>query len=106
MTSENGFNTHAVYVGDYLNQSGEDGYLGMSVKTYDNSNLLVESKIDGSSVSVDFELLDGIDTNETSVNGQSSVAQSIDYSLSIGGLSGSVAAADITIKMVKLLRLL
>ena len=96
MTSDNGFNANAVYVGDYLNQSGENGYLGMSVKTYDNSNLLVESKIDGSSVSVDFELLDGIDTNETSVNGQSSVAQSIGYSLSIGGLSGSVAAADIS----------
>ena len=45
---------------------------------------------------VDFELFDGIDTNETSVNGQSSVAQSIGYSLSIGGLSGSVAAADIS----------
>ena len=96
MTSENGFNANAVYVGDYLNQSEKMVIWEMSVKTYDNSNLLVASKIDGSSVSVDFELLDGIDTNETSVNGQSSVAQSIDYSLSIGGLSGSVAAADIS----------
>ena len=95
MTAENGFNTSAVYVGDYLNQSGDDGYLGMSVKTFDQSNLLVGSASDGSSVSVDFALLDGVDTNETSVNGQSSVSQSIDYSLSIGGLSASVAASDI-----------
>ena len=96
MTVNNGFNASASYVGDYLNQSGEDGYLGMSVKTYDQSNLLVGTAIDGSRVSVDFALLDGIDTNETSVDGQSSISQNIDYSLSIGGLSGSVVAADIS----------
>ncbi len=96
MTVNNGFNASASYVGDYLNQSGEDGYLGMSVKTYDQSNLLVGTAIDGSRVSVDFSLLDGIDTNETSVDGQSSISQNIDYSLSIGGLSGSVVAEDIS----------
>ncbi len=59
----------------------------MSVETYDQSNLLVGKAIDGSRVSVDFALLDGIDTNETSVDGQSSISQNIDYSLSIGGLA-------------------
>ena len=31
MKAENGFDADAVYVGDYLNGSGDDGYLGMTV---------------------------------------------------------------------------
>ena len=40
MNVENGFDANAVYVGDYLNGSGDDGYLGMTVLKRDKSNML------------------------------------------------------------------
>ena len=41
MTADNGFIDGAVYKSDYLNKSGDDGYLGMSVEASYHSNVLV-----------------------------------------------------------------
>ena len=40
MKVENGFDANAVYVGDYLNETGDTGYLGMTAMTHGQSNLL------------------------------------------------------------------
>ena len=63
------FNSSAEYVGDYLNGSGEDGYLGMSVQNLDQVGMLVDLDSSGSKATATFSVFDGVDTNETSVNG-------------------------------------
>ncbi len=95
MKPENGFNANAVYVGDYLNGSGEAGYLGMSVVTRDQSSMLTKVTTTAESSTAKFRLIDGIDTNEVSVNGLSSVAQTASYSMTIDGTTKQVGPADI-----------
>ena len=96
MKPENGFNANAVYVGDYLNGSGETGYLGMSIVTRDQSSMLTKITTTADSSTAKFRLIDGIDTNEVSVNGLSSVAQTASYSMTIDGTTKQVGSADIT----------
>ena len=96
MTESNGFNSSAEYVGDYLNGSGEDGYLGITVQNLDQAGMLVDLGSSGSKATATFSVFEGVDTNETSVNGLSSVSQTIDYQLTVGGLSGSVSGFDIS----------
>jgi flagellar hook-associated protein 1 FlgK len=95
MKTENGFSADAVYVGDYLNGSGDNGYLGMTVQTRDQSNLLTTVTVDDSIVTTKFQLLDGIDTNEVSINGLSSVAQTMSYEMTIGGVAKQIGPADV-----------
>ncbi|MEX0503733.1 flagellar basal body rod C-terminal domain-containing protein [Alphaproteobacteria bacterium LSUCC0719] len=95
MKAENGFDANAVYVGDYLNGSGDAGYLGMTVLTGDQSNMLTTVTTADDTVTTEFRLLDGIDTNEVSINGRSSVAQTMSYEMTIGGITKQIGPADV-----------
>ena len=44
---------------------------------------------------VRFSALEGIDTNEASVTGQSASARTVDYRMYVGDISASLTAADI-----------
>lgn len=83
MTADNGFNVGASYVGDYLNLSGESGYLGMTVKTRDNTDMVTKVIQTTGQTQAKFDVIDGVDTNEESINGLSSVAQTANYQMSI-----------------------
>ena len=91
MNAENGFDANAVYVGDYLNGSGDDGYLGITVLTRDQSNMLTTVTTAGDTVTTGFRLLEGIDTNEVSVDGLNSVAQTASYEMTIAGSKSRLA---------------
>ena len=91
MKAENGFDANAVYVGDYLNRSGDDGYLGMTVLTRDQSNMLTTVTTADDTVTTAFRLLEGIDTNEVSVDSLNSVAQTISYEMTIAGTKSRLA---------------
>ena len=95
MKAENGFDADAVYVGDYLNGSGDAGYLGMTVLTRDQSNMLTTVTTADDTVTTGFRLLDGIDTNEISVNGLSSVAQTTSYEMTIAGVTKQIGPTDV-----------
>ena len=83
MTADNGFNVGASYVGDYLNLSGETGYLGMTVKTRDETDMVTKVIQGSGQTQAKFGVIDGVDTNEESINGLSSVAQTANYQMSI-----------------------
>ena len=95
MTSANGFNEGAVYLGDYLNASGEDGYLNLQATATDNAGVLVTTTEDTDGTRVSFAALEGIDTDEASVDGLAASAATVGYSMSVGNLSASIVAADI-----------
>ena len=70
---ENGFNENAVYRDDYLNNSFENGYLGMSsVYKKDTDNPLIDVSDNSSDpiISFNVEFFDGVDTNEKSFDGK------------------------------------
>ncbi len=95
MKVENGFDANAVYVGDYLNETGDAGYLGMTAVTLGQSNILTTVDNSDDTVTAGFRLLDGIDTNEVSVDGLSSVAQTTSYEMTIAGVTKQVGPTDI-----------
>ena len=95
MKVENGFDANAVYVGDYLNETGDAGYLGMTAVTLGQSNILTTVDTADDTVTAGFRLLDGIDTNEVSVDGLSSVAQTTSYEMTIAGVTKQVGPTDI-----------
>jgi len=85
ISTENGFNANAEYRSEYLNLSGDQGYLGLSVDYNNNvaANLItVDDTDDGYAVS--FDRILGIDTNESSPFGKRASAGQFDYQLSIG----------------------
>ena len=83
---ENGFNENAVYRDDYLNNSFEDGYLGMSsVYRKDTANPLIEvsdSNIDPV-ISFNVDFFDGVDTNEQSFDGKKASASTSFYNVTL-----------------------
>ena len=95
MTAENGFIDGAIYRSDYLNKSGDDGYLGMSVEASYDSNVLFDVEEGNELTTVRFSVLEGIDTNEASVYGQSASARTVDYRMNVGDIAASLTAADI-----------
>ena len=95
MKVENGFDANAVYVGDYLNDSGDDGYLGMTVVTHGQSDILTTVNTADDTVTAGFQLLEGIDTNEVSVDGLSSVAQTTSYEMTIAGVTKQIGPTDL-----------
>ena len=66
MTEANGFNDGAVYVGDYLNGSGESGYLGIQTTARYDSEVLVTAEQSGGQTRVSFAALEGIPMNPRS----------------------------------------
>ena len=96
MTVENGFHKGAVYVDTYLNGTSGQGYLETHVEAITDGVVNVDIEQGPSSSTARFELFEGIDTNETSVNGLSSLAQGAEYTMSVGGLTGSVSSSDLS----------
>ena len=96
MTEENGFFEGAKYVGTYLNQSGASGYLGVTATAAQGASVLVSSEVTSTDTTVTFNALEGIDTNEASVDGLSASAATTSYSLTVGNLSATIDGSDIT----------
>ena len=93
---ENGFNENAVYRDDYLNNSFEDGYLGMSsVYKKDTDNPLINVSDDSSDpiISFNVEFFDGVDTNEKSFDGKQASASTSFYNIKLDdGLNTPIEA--------------
>lgn len=92
----NGFNDGAKYVDTYLNKTGEAGYLGSDVFNKTNAtDILTNISELATSRTIKFESLPNIDGNESSVNGTSASAETIDYSLTIEGLTENISHIDL-----------
>ena len=86
----------AEYRDDYLNLSGEQGYLGVEItRGVGASEILLEKTVDATTSAIKFTALDGLDTNELSPDGNSASARTSFYSATFGTLSASIDAADI-----------
>lgn len=97
MTADNGFHKDAVYLGTYLNASSDAGYMGMSVETFDQTNMLTTVASSSTSTSTKFKFAEGIDSDEQSINGLSSIAKTIDYKMTIAGVTKSVGPNDFVV---------
>lgn len=95
MTVENGFHEGAVYVDTYLNAAQGQGYLETSVEAISSGvlNVAVQQGLDIATAT--FEVFEGVDTDQGSVDGLSSLARNASYSMSVGGLVGNVTGAEI-----------
>ena len=91
---ENGFNNNATYNDNYLNQSGEEGYLGMSgiYKSGANNPLINVANTNSDSViSFDVDFIDGVDTTETSLDGKNAGASTSFYKVTLDdGINDSI----------------
>ena len=97
MTVDNGFHKDAVYLGNYLNASGDAGYLGLSVNTFDQSSMLTNVTVATGSTTTQFKFLNGVNTDEESVDGQTSLAKTVDYKMTIAGTAKSVGPDDFVV---------
>lgn len=96
-TRNNGFFAGATYVDTYLNKTGDEGYLGTTLSNKTNaSDILTSITEAGSTRTIKFESLANIDGNEGSVSGRSASARTVDYALTIDGLTKSISAKDVT----------
>ena len=96
-TRTNGFFAGATYVDTYLNKTGENGYLGATVSNKTNAtDILTSISEEGSERTITFDSLPNIDGNEGSVSGRSASARTIDYSLTIDGLTENISAKNLT----------
>ena len=93
---ENGFNENAVYRDDYLNNSFENGYLGMSSvykKDTDNPLINVSDNSSDPIISFNVEFFDGVDTNEKSFDGKQASASTSFYNIKLDdGLNTPIEA--------------
>lgn len=83
MTVDNGFSVGAVYVGDYLNLSGQNGYMGIDVQNRVDSQVLIKDKSNEATAIAKFSFLDGVDTNESSHDGLRSSSTEANYSMTV-----------------------
>ena len=107
------FHAGALYRGDYLNLSGEGGYLGVTVdRAATSTEVLIDTASTATKSSISFQSLEGIDTNEESVDGKTASARTTSYSANFGGLSATIdkddiagtSSADVAIAMASELR--
>ena len=95
MTVENGFHVGAEYVATYRNEASGQRYLETEVTAAKEDMMNVNIHQTLLTSTAKFEVFEGVDTNEKSVNGLSSVAQSAEYSMAVGGLTGRVSASEL-----------
>jgi len=96
VSTQNGFSADAVYRNDYLNLSGEDGYMGLTVSTTQDvaaSLIKVTSTETGNIIS--FDRLNSIDAPEQSVDGRRVSSGQFDYRLSIGQFDITLNEANV-----------
>ena len=95
MTTENGFHEGAVYVDTYLNASQGNGYLEVDVEAISAGVVNVDIQ-EGSAQSIaTFEVFEGVDTNQGSVKGLSSLARNASYNMSVANLFGNVTGSEL-----------
>ena len=88
ISEDNGFYAEAEYRDDYLNLSGDSGYMGMTVTTqidYKSDLISISDTETGHLIS--FDRNSDIDNKDASVDGLKSSAGIFDYELAIGGIS-------------------
>jgi len=96
ISTENGFTTEAEYRREYLNLSGDQGYMGLSVDYNNNvaANLItVDNTDDGYAIS--FDRILGIDTNESSPFGKRASAGQFDYQLAVGNFNVTLDESNV-----------
>ena len=88
ISKDNGFHAEAEYRADYLNLSGADGYMGMTVNSQSDyaSNLIQVTDTDTGHV-ISFDRNSDIDNKDSSNDGLKSSAGIFNYNLSIDGIS-------------------
>ncbi len=97
ITTDNGFLAEAAYNNDRLNQTGQDGYMGVGLVRADSaSDILIASSGSGHQRTLDFNFLEGIDTDEAHPQGELASAAAVSYTVSLGGLvEASITASSI-----------
>ena len=84
VNTDNGFMADAEYRDEYLNKSGDDGYMGVGVNvTQDISGEILNVESTDNGYQISFDRLIGIDTDEASPFGLRSSSGQFDYQLSI-----------------------
>ena len=68
----------------------------MTATAAQGASVLVSSEVTSTDTTVTFNALEGIDTNEASVDGLSASAATTSYSLTVGNLSATIDGSDIT----------
>ena len=93
MTVENGFHAGAVYLDTYLNANQGQGYLETDVKSILGGAVNVDVQQGTDITTATFEVFEGVDSNQGSVDGLSSLARNASYTMSVGGIVGNVHGA-------------
>ena len=95
MTTANGFHEGAVYVDTYLNASQENGYLEVDVEAISAGVVNVDIQEGSVQSTATFEVFEGVDTNQGSVKGLSSLARNASYNMSVANLFGNVTGSEL-----------
>jgi flagellar hook-associated protein 1 FlgK len=96
ITKDNGFFEEAVYFDDYLNQSGENGYLGVSLENItDISSSLIKVQDTQTGHTISFDRINDIDNNESSLDGTRSSSGVFKYELTVDNISVSLNEANV-----------
>ena len=96
ITSENGFHDEAVYRGDYLNSSGDEGYMGMNISYQSNySEELIKIEDTETGHIITFDRMSSIDGSDHAGNGLNSTANIFDYALSVDNISISLSESNV-----------
>jgi flagellar hook-associated protein 1 FlgK len=96
ITEDNGFHAEAEYRADYLNLSGADGYMGMTVTTQSDyaANLVNVTDTDTGHV-ISFDRNSDIDSKDSTTDGLKSSAGVFSYDLSIDGISVTLDESNV-----------
>ena len=95
MTIDNGFHDGAVYVDAYLNAAPGQGYLEAGVEAISDGVMNVDVEQGSDIATAVFEVFEGVDTDQGSVDGLSSLARNASYRMSVGDVIGHVAAVEL-----------
>ena len=96
MTVENGFHAGAIYLDTYLNADQGQGYLETDVRAIFGGAVNIDVQQGTDITTATFEVFEGVDTNQGSVDGLSSVARNASYTMSVGGIVGNVNGAELS----------
>ena len=96
LTSDNGFVDGAVYSSTYLNKSGSDGYVGMTVDHKQGASAL-QVAVTGTTdtKTLTFKRLNGIDDAAGAPDATSASAEVLSYTATIDGVSHTISGADV-----------
>ena len=82
-----------IYLDTYLNANQGQGYLETDVRAIFGGAVNIDVQQGTDITTATFEVFEGVDTNQGSVDGLSSVARNASYTMSVGGIVGNVNGA-------------